>query len=173
MYDLCVVDMVRDDESNQNLCRQLATATLFAAIWLHQAHHVASASPQISEFSSPSPPHHAYNDHPSSPSQYTYDRPPSPPQYIYDPVPVKGEPWSAAAAAVNTLIAINPSIASHKSPHSSSAQQHSTTTAQQWRQSTTAAPQHNSNTTQHISGGYTQVYKYGNSIMVENIDRTL
>ncbi|KAM7270042.1 hypothetical protein ACFE04_029256 [Oxalis oulophora] len=83
------------------------------------------------------------------------------------------EPWSAAAAAVNTLIAINPSIASHKSPHSSSAQQHSTTTAQQWRQSTTAAPQHNSNTTQHISGGYTQVYKYGNSIMVENIDRTL
>ncbi|KAM7257287.1 hypothetical protein ACFE04_013028 [Oxalis oulophora] len=50
----------------------------------HQAHHVASASPQISEFSSPSPPHHAYNDHPSSPSQYTY-HPPSPPQYIYDP----------------------------------------------------------------------------------------
>ncbi|KAM7258349.1 hypothetical protein ACFE04_014090 [Oxalis oulophora] len=70
-------------------------------------------------------------------------------------VPVKGEPWSAAAAAVNTLIA-----------RSSTAQQqhNSGDRAQQKHHITTA--------TQHSSGGYTQVYKYGNSIMVENINRT-
>ncbi|KAM7274750.1 hypothetical protein ACFE04_016616 [Oxalis oulophora] len=49
---------------------QAGGAQLVACMLLvHQAHHVASASPQISEFSSPSPPHYAYNDHPSSPSQ--------------------------------------------------------------------------------------------------------